>query len=221
MATIRPSSHSLKLILLKVLALFSLVSCSNSGGGGSSTDDLVMGEDFAYQEWPNQSTTDLASSEVVSKVLVSNLDGDDTRENIFISVLPNSTNSKSSVLRITSGTDFVERVNFKSTRIFLFKRAVPFAFDLNEDGNKELIFVSHDREKVFAFQFKDEIENFFVRWVARLPRPLDPGFSPRFKIITYKGRKIFKIGDFGIMEKSGKKPRVIDLTKVPRPNDND
>ncbi len=206
--SIRFEKHSA--FLLSIVGSFFIVACSGSDGG-SDPESFLMEMEQAYRTWPNETTSDLNSSEIVSKVLVTDLDGDNLRENIFISVVPNSSKPWNGVLRITRGPEFSEVYNFKSTRVFLYKQSLPYAYDIDEDGLKELFFVSHQRHKVYSFGVKEEISNVFVRWSGKLPEALSENFNPRFSLVDYEGEKAIRIADYGLVEEDSRNVKVIKL----------
>lgn len=195
-----------------ILILFTFcltLGCSDSGS--SPAEERIVNDDFAYASWPNETTSSPESGQIKSKVLISDLNKDGTKENIFISVLPNSSNQKSSILRITTGTDFIEASNFKSTNIHLYQPSIPYSFDLDKDGNKELLFLSYDLDRVYSFELKNKLKDVFVRWSAKLPQALDEGFDLKFSPVTFQDKEMIKIGQYGLFEKSNKKVKVFDL----------
>ncbi len=206
--------------LLFITSIHGIVACSESGSGDEISDQ-VLDSDFAYTQWPNDSTSDSSSSEITSKVLVTDLDNQGGVENVFISVLPNSSDKRSSILRVTNGEDFTELANYKSNRISLLQDSIPFPYDLNKDGFKELLFVSYDRDEVFAFEFKDNLKNVFVRWSVDLPEPLELDFDRHLREVVYGKDKVVQVGQFGLLEKQRHKVKVVDLTKQPSTGDDD
>ncbi len=204
---------TLNLIFFVMLNL--TLGCSQSGSGGGS-DGRVLGSDFAENHWPNETTTESSSTEITSKILISDLDQSGGLENIFISVLPNSSNKKSSVLRITQGPDFSEVLNYKSNRVSLLQDSIPFAYDFNNDGYKELVFVSYDRDQVYAFEFKNKLKKIFIRWTANLPEVLDVDFDRQLKLVFFEEDTMIKVGPFGLYESKNKKVAIVDLREEPK-----
>ncbi len=207
----RPLQISLFENVVPLLMSLALVSaCSDSGGPGGASEEILSSE-IVYNHWPNETTSSDSSSQVTSKVLVSNLDNEGAQEHVFISVLPNSSNKRNSILRITQGPNFSELVNFNSNRIALLQDSIPFAHDFNEDGLRELLFVSYDRDRVYAFEFKNKLKKLFVRWTADLPETLDVNFDRRLQKIIFKDEPFIKVGPFGLTEIKNKKVSVVDL----------
>ena len=190
-----------------------LIQCSSSGGEDQPGENSLVTAEEAYSFWPNESTTDLTSSKIVSKVLISDLNFDGLLENIFVSALPNSSNKKTSMLRITQGSDYEEITNYSTGRVALLQNSIPYTEDLDNDGMKELIFVGFYLDQVYSFEFKkDDLRKLFVRWTAHLPYPLEKDFSRQLMKITYKGKEMIKVGPFGIYESKNKKAKVLDLS---------
>ena len=197
-----------------------LISCEN-GGSGFDPESQIIGTEVAYQSWPNDSTSNPESSQITSKVLVSNLDAQGDFENIFLSVLPNSSNQKSSILRVTSSSDFTELASFKSTQVFFLKDSTPFTFDLNNNNQREIVIVSYDLKKVYALEFKNnDLTEFFIRWKANLPYALDVDFERQLQLVSHQGREVIKVGNFGIYEKNNK-AKVVDLSQQDDDDDDD
>ncbi len=207
----RPLQKTFTRFLLPLtLSLALLPACSDSGALGAGSEQ-ILSSDVVYNHWPNETTSSETSSEVTSKVLVRNLDNEGAQEHVFISVLPNSSNKRNSILRVTQGVDYSELVNFNSNRIALLQDSIPFAYDFNEDGLSELLFVSYDRDRVYAFEFKNKLKKLFVRWTADLPETLDVNFDRRLQKIIFKDEPFIKVGPFGLTEIKNKKVSVVDL----------
>jgi hypothetical protein len=224
MTTMQPQ-HFFRLFCKRtgwVLLFIGIGGCGSSGGGGASVEDWVVSSDQAEDLWPNESTTDQASSQITSKILITDLNQDEVDESIFISVLPNSSNPRSSMLRITSGEDFTEVANFKSSRLVFLQDATPFALDLNKDGTKELLFVSFDRDQIFALDFhprkKRKVK---VRWRVSLPKVLAPDFDRRLQVVDFDDQTFVKVGPYGLREKSRRRIKIIDLRTGKPTNDDD
>ncbi len=199
---------------------FLLCHCSTSGDGGQTAEESLVDPTVGYQSWPNSTTSEPNVNYITSKILVSDLDQDGNFENIFISELRFSSNKKSSVLRITSTSDFTEVGNFKSLSLHLYKESHPFAYDLNGDGDKELIFVSYDLDEIYAIEFKEKnLKNLFVRWRLKLPEPLKEDFDRNFKKISTKDGEMITIGDYAFIEKENRKPELIVTKKEKVEND--
>lgn len=208
----RPLFSSLLWICLGLL----LSQCSSSGGGGSSYQESLVEADIGYESWPNSSTSEPTVSYISSKILVTDLNKDGQLENVFISALPHSSNPKSSILRITKTAQFTEISNFKSTQIHLLKDSSPYAIDLNDDGQKELLFINYDRDEVVAMEFKNKkMDTIQVRWRLRLPKPLPEDFNREFSEINLKGQKYIKIGNYGFYERGrSRKLHLIALKQI-------
>lgn len=186
-----------------------LCQCNEAHDDYSYSDSSILPAEFAVQNWPNDTTTLKGSSIISSKILVSDLNKDGTLENVFISHVLNSTDTLSSVVRITSGAQFKEVANFTSQKAYILKDCVPFAFDINNDGLKEMFFVSADRGKVYAIQFVNkDLKKLFVRWKLDLPGELPENFERQIKIINHNGKKAFRVGKFTIYEKTPRVPSV-------------
>lgn len=191
-----------------------LVNCGGSGGG-TIANDSVFDASLIYSVWPNETTSENSSNDVVSKVLVSDLDSDGKQENIFISAVQRSTDKKSSILRVTQGQRFVEVSNFKSDRSHLLKDAIPFGFDIDSNSVRELFFVSYDRDKLYAFEFKNKnLKNLKMRWALSFTDPLPADFDRQMKLGFYKDVAVIKLGEYAIYEPKARKPKLVDLTKV-------
>ncbi len=195
-----------------IMIMAFLCQCSSSGSGDGPGESSLIDSSVGYQSWPNESTTDTSVNYITSKILVSDLDQNGELENIFISELRFSSNKKSSVLRVTKSAKFKEVSNFKSNNIYLLKDSHPFAYDLNKDGDKEILFVSYDRDEIYAIDFKNKnLKKLYLRWRLSLPEPLPEDFDRNFKIVVIKEKKMIKIGPYGVFEKKNKKPALINL----------
>jgi hypothetical protein len=187
-----------------------LMSCSGGSDSSGSLDSQLISSDVAYAAWPNSTTTKTNSNQITSPVLLSDINKDGVLENIFITVLPASTQPENSVLRVTSGEDYEEIINYDANRTPLFQNSYPFVFDVNDDGDKELILVGYDLDKVYCFDFKDnELDQIYIRWSARLPQGLPADFNPRMKLIEKDEQVMIQIENYGIFEKKHRKPKVV------------
>jgi hypothetical protein len=207
----RSQRFSIQLTDLLFLIGF-LVNCSGNGVSSELVDSSVAEASYAYEKWPNDSTTDTASNNIVSKVLISDLDQDGILENIFLSELLGSTNPQNSILRITQGHGLKEVINFKSAQVHLLKDSIPFAIDLDNDGLREILFVSYSRDSLISFEFKNgDLKNIFIRWIVDLPQVMSQDFDRGIKLISYQGKEWVKVGPYGIRELNGRKTEVITL----------
>ena len=94
--------------------------------------------------------------------------------------------------------------------------------DLNKDGQKEILLVSHNRKKIHALEFKNQdLSEFFVRWTAKLPQKLPKDFDRQMVNIFTQGQEMVMIENFALFEKSDKKVKVVDLNQQESDQDDD
>lgn len=200
-----------KKTLNSLALLFLLLNSQCSKSSSPGINDQVVSASVAYASWPNSSTTDTNSSQIVSKVLMTDMDNDGTSENVFLSAVPSSTNKRNSVLRVTIGEGFKEVANYQSSRLALFHDSVPYAKDLDGDGEKELVFVSYERDQVYAFELKSKNHKLDMRWQANLPETLPENFDRHFQSVSYKNKTYIKINHFGVREGKNREVSVVDF----------
>lgn len=63
-------------LILRIALALGLSQCSSGAGEETPGNNSLVEPSFAYDSWPNDSTTDVTSKQIVSKVLVSDLDFD-------------------------------------------------------------------------------------------------------------------------------------------------
>lgn len=199
-------------ILFIVLCLFFFSRCNEAYDTHAVADSSLLDAEFALSSWPNSTTTLKNSSIVSSMILVSDLNNDGVTENVFISHILHSTDTNSSVVRITEGISFNEIANFTSQRAHLFKEAMPFAYDIDGDGLRELFFISKDRDQLYAIEFHNkDLRKVNIRWKIDFPNSLPQNFDRKIRLIDHNGKKAIKIGPMAIYESA---PRMPTLDKL-------
>ena len=194
----------------RLLLLTGLLSSCNSTGDGEFADSSLLDSSYASGNWPNESTTNTNYNAISSKILVSDLNTDGVLENIFISRVRRSTNEKSYMIRITTSTGFQELANFTSPNATILKDSTPFAYDLNKDGLRELLFVSFNRYKIYAFEFHNkDLDKLKIRWVLTLPHQLLEDYKREMSIEIKDKLEVIRVEDYFIYETKDQKPKIL------------
>ncbi len=144
---------------------------------------LISSSSSEDYPWPNQTTTNLESIQMGTKVVVGDFDNDSYLEAVFVS---NNLDDSESLIRIVSSGPFTELFNVDASELAPHPDIQMLLINLDIDDldpsndQKELVFVNKTLNRIIAIDLADEPGK--IRFDLRVVEPMTLGASYDFAV---------------------------------------
>lgn len=158
--------------------------------------------------WPNDTTTLLDSNEIVSSLIMSDLDNDGNSESIFLSDSEDYSSPIQNVIRVIDSESYEELFNIHGMEDDPSIKVDMFLIDLEQnDSDKELLYVNEDGTSLIALNVFSA-EPYIYRWKVDLVERLNFADSPQIYVEYIDGKLNIIIGNNRIYENDSSLPVI-------------